>query len=207
MSLRHQHVPLYACWVTPGVQGGERGSGPRAGHMARQRGDRGRDGGVCVRWPQLSKDEIEEVTEVFDLFDFWDGRDGAVDAAKTGDMLYCLGLNPTMTTIMKNGGVEKFGEKNYKLEEFLPIYQTVMQIKDTGTYADFMEAFKTFDREGQGFISSAELRHVLTSLGDRLTDTQMDDIIKCTDLREDLEGNVKYEDFISKVMAGPYPDK
>ncbi|XP_071104326.1 myosin essential light chain, striated adductor muscle-like [Haliotis cracherodii] len=161
----------------------------------------------AISMPQLSKDEIEEVTEVFDLFDFWDGRDGAVDAAKTGDMLYCLGLNPTMTTIMKNGGVEKFGEKNYKLEEFLPIYQTVMQIKDTGTYADFMEAFKTFDREGQGFISSAELRHVLTSLGDRLTDTQMDDIIKCTDLREDLEGNVKYEDFISKVMAGPYPDK
>lgn len=28
-----------------------------------------------------------------------------------------------------------------------------------------MEAFKTFDREGQGFIAAAELRHVLTSLG------------------------------------------
>ena len=33
-----------------------------------------------------------------------------------------------------------------------------------------MEAFKTFDREGQGFISSAEMRHVLTSLGMYATD-------------------------------------
>ena len=36
---------------------------------------------------------------------------------------------------------------------------------DTGTFADFMEAFKTYDREGQGFINAAELRHVLCSLG------------------------------------------
>ena len=36
---------------------------------------------------------------------------------------------------------------------------------DSGTFADFMEAFKTYDREGQGFINAAELRHVLCSLG------------------------------------------
>ena len=57
------------------------------------------------------------------------------------------------------------GEKQYKFEEILPIYKAVSDETDTGTFADFMEAFKTFDREGQGFISSAEMRHVLTSLG------------------------------------------
>ena len=36
---------------------------------------------------------------------------------------------------------------------------------DTGTFADFMEGFKTFDREGQGYISAAEVRHVLTCMG------------------------------------------
>lgn len=57
------------------------------------------------------------------------------------------------------------GEKAYKFEEFLPIYSAVSKEKDTGTFADFNEAFKTFDREGQGFISAAEMRHVLTCLG------------------------------------------
>ena len=57
------------------------------------------------------------------------------------------------------------GEKAYKLEEFLPIYENISKEKDTGTFADFNEAFKTFDREGQGYMSAAELRHVLTGLG------------------------------------------
>lgn len=57
------------------------------------------------------------------------------------------------------------GEKQYKFEEILPIYKAVSAETDVGTFADFMEAFKTFDREGQGYIAAAELRHVLTNLG------------------------------------------
>ena len=60
------------------------------------------------------------------------------------------------------------GEKQYKFEEILPIYKHANDAAEAGTFADFMEAFKTFDREGQGFINAAEMRHVLTSLGKRL---------------------------------------
>lgn len=58
------------------------------------------------------------------------------------------------------------GEKQFAFDEILPLYAAVSKITDTGTFADFMEAFKTYDREGQGFISGAELRHVLQSLGE-----------------------------------------
>nr|prf myosin:SUBUNIT=essential light chain [Macrocallista nimbosa] len=151
----------------------------------------------------LSESEIEDAREVFDLFDFWDGRDGEVDAFKLGDLLLrCLGHNPTNAIVSKHG-TEKMGEKSYKFEEFIPLYKELMNEKDTGTFADFMEAFKTFDREGQGFISGAELRHLLTSLGEKLTDMECDDILRYIDLTEDLEGNVKYEECINKVMAGP----
>ncbi|KAF6780459.1 hypothetical protein AHF37_00064 [Paragonimus kellicotti] len=66
-----------------------------------------------------------------------------------------------------------------------------------------MEAYKTFDREGQGFISAAEMRHVLTGYGERLDDKEVDQIVKFIDLHEDLDGNIKYEELIKRVLAGP----
>jgi len=151
----------------------------------------------------LSSGDIEDVREVFDLFDFWDGRDGLVDGAKLGDFLRCCGLNPTNEVVVTNGGTQKLGEKQYKFEEILPIYKTCSGGADPGTFADFMEAFKTFDREGQGSIAAAELRHVLCMLGERLTDKDVDHIFKFTGTDVDLDGNIKYEEFIKKVMAGP----
>merc|ERR1712029_1128250 len=152
---------------------------------------------------ELDSSDIEDIQEVFDLFDFWDGRDGLVDAGKIGDFLRCCGLNPTNEVVLKNGGVSKMGEKQYKFEEILPIYQAVAKETDTGTFADFMEAFKTFDREGQGFISSAEFRHVVGNLGEKMNFEDVDNILKWADTTEDLDGNLKYEEFIKKVMAGP----
>jgi len=151
----------------------------------------------------LSRDEIEDITEVFDLFDFWDGRDGDVDAAKTSDMMYCLGLNPTLEQCLQNGGTEKLGEKGYKLEEFLPIFSQISKIAESGTFADFNEAFKTFDREGQGLMSAAEMYNVLTMLGERLKESEVNEIFKFTETKEDLDGNIKYADLINKILAGP----
>jgi len=149
----------------------------------------------------LSSSEIEDVREVFDLFDFWDGRDGMVDGAKVADFLRCCGLNPTNNLVEKNGGTKKLGDKQYKFEEILPIYDVVNKETDTGTMADFMEGMKTFDREGQGFISGAEMRSVLTLMGERLTDSEVDEILRATETQEDLDGNIKYEEFIKKTMA------
>ncbi|CAH8614066.1 unnamed protein product [Dicrocoelium dendriticum] len=151
----------------------------------------------------LSKSEVEDIREVFDLFDFWDGRDSLIDAVKVGDLLRCSGINPTIALTVKHGATLKKGEKQYKFDEFLPCYESILKEKQTGTFADYMEAFKTFDREGQGIISAAEMRHVLTGYGERLEDSEVDQIVKCIDLHEDLDGNIKYEELIKKVLAGP----
>ena len=44
------------------------------------------------------------------------------------------------------------------------------KMKDTDTEEELIEAFKVFDRDGNGLISAAELRHVMTNLGEKLTD-------------------------------------
>lgn len=50
---------------------------------------------------------------------------------------------------------------------------------------------RVFDKNNDGLISSTELRHVMTSLGERLSDAEVDDMIKEADT--DGDGMVNYE--------------
>ena len=57
------------------------------------------------------------------------------------------------------------GSKRVTFEEFLPCFLSCSQKKEQGSMEDFIEGLRVFDKDGNGFINSAELRHVLTSLG------------------------------------------
>ena len=56
---------------------------------------------------------------------------------------------------------------------------------------EVIEAFRVFDREGNGFINAAEIRRVMTNLGDKLVDEEVDEMIREADL--DGDGQVNYE--------------
>lgn len=47
----------------------------------------------------------------------------------------------------------------------MPIYQAISKNRSSNTAEDFNEGLRHFDKDGNGYISSAELRHLLTSLG------------------------------------------
>lgn len=56
-------------------------------------------------------------------------------------------------------------DERISFEVFLPIYQVISKNRSSNTAEDFNEGLRHFDKEGNGFISSAELRHLLTTLG------------------------------------------
>merc|ERR1719320_389990 len=68
-------------------------------------------------------------------------------------------------------------------------------MKDTDSEEEIREAFRVFDKDGNGFISAAELRHVMTNLGEKLTDEEVDEMIREADI--DGDGQVNYEGKLS----------
>ncbi|XP_041371693.1 myosin-2 essential light chain-like [Gigantopelta aegis] len=145
---------------------------------------------------KLSEDQIYEIQETFNLFD--QRGDGKIAGHQLGDVLRALGQNPTEGEIRKCGFSQN-PDARIAFEIFLPILSTISKNRVQAQYEDFVEGFKVFDKEQNGCIQSAELRHILCSLGDKLTDEECDQLFAGQD---DSQGNIMYEDFIKMVMNG-----
>lgn len=151
---------------------------------------------TASKMSQLTEDQLAEVQETFNLFD--QRGDGKIAAAQLGDVLRALGQNPTEIEVKKCGYANN-PDARISFEVFIPILQTISKNRDHATFDDFVEGLKMFDKDQNGFITSAELRHILTSLGDRLSDEDVDQLFQGV---EDSQGNINYEEFIKMVMNG-----
>ena len=57
-----------------------------------------------------------------------------------------------------------------------------------------------FDRDGNGLISAVELRHVMTNLGKKLTEDELDEMIREADIDGDGR-HINYEEFIRMMVS------
>ncbi|VAH41966.1 unnamed protein product [Triticum turgidum subsp. durum] len=144
---------------------------------------------------QLTDDQIAEFKEAFSLFDK-DG-DGCITTKELGTVMRSLGQNPTEAELQDMiNEVDADGNGTIDFPEFLNLMARKM--KDTDSEEELKEAFRVFDKDQNGFISAAELRHVMTNLGEKLTDEEVDEMIREADV--DGDGQINYEEFVKVMM-------
>jgi calmodulin len=62
-----------------------------------------------------------------------------------------------------------------------------------------MDSFKVFDKDNNGKVSVSELKHVMTKMGESLTNAEVEGILKEAEI--DSDGNINYEDFVNHLVG------
>lgn len=114
-----------------------------------------------------------EYKEAFALFD--KKGTGTISRESLGDLLRALGQNPTQAEV---ADLANAAPKDIDYASFLNILNRPNGFKPAGTPEEFIRGFQVFDKDGNGFIGAGELRYVLTSLGEKLSDDEMDELLK-----------------------------
>ena len=70
-------------------------------------------------------------------------------------------------------------------------------MKDPEIEEEIRQAFKKFDKDGNGFVSKHELRQAMTNIGHKFTVEEVDKMFKSADTNSD--GRVNIEEFIKAV--------
>ena len=93
--------------------------------------------------------------------------DGNITGDELGTVMRALGLNPTnaqVKELVKN----EAGSGPINFDTFLKIYKKRAKSND-GEEQQIREAFKVLDKNGTGLIEVADLRHIVTTIGEKLT--------------------------------------
>ena len=144
---------------------------------------------------QLTEEQIVELKKAFSLFDK-DGN-GSITTKELRTVKRSVGQNHTEEEAGEM--IDEFdddGNGTIDFTEFCTMMAPI--IKESNSGGDIRTTFQMFDKDGNGFISPAELKYVLTNICNKLTIEEVDELIREVDC--DGDGQVNYEEFI-KMMA------
>lgn len=145
----------------------------------------------------FTESDIEEFRDCFSL-NTKDKHITSVEQLIT--IMRSLAFSPTIVEAQKYF-VENHKEGRIDFATFVSILDKHSRLEKC--QQDIVDAFKAHDRSGEGVVSAAELRHILTQFGDKMSSAEVDKLFR--DAGVQSSGQVRYDDII-KVLLTPLPD-
>lgn len=91
------------------------------------------------------------------------------------------------------------GNGTIDFEEFIQMMPAASKNERDGNAEDEMlEAFQIFDTDGNGNISADELRQIMANLGEKLTEEEVEAMVKEADI--DGDGEINYDEFVRMMF-------
>ena len=94
--------------------------------------------------------------------------------------------------------VDKNNDGKIEFAEFLTIMLMMETVQDEEDQ-ELVEAFRVFDVNHEGTLWRDELESVLTSIGDKLDKTEIDQLVLLADIDDD--GHIDYQEFVKMIFC------
>ncbi|KAA8581610.1 calcium-binding protein 5a [Etheostoma spectabile] len=145
---------------------------------------------------QLVDDEIDELRDAFNEFD--KDKDGLISCKDLGNLMRTMGYMPTemeLIELSQNINMNLGGKVDF--EDFVELMAPKLLAETAGMIGmkELKDAFKEFDMDGDGEITTEELRLAMTKLmGEHMSRREIDAIVKEAD--DNGDGTVDFEEFV-----------
>jgi len=137
--------------------------------------------------------------KAFDMFD--QQKTGAIHTSKVSTILRTLGQSfeeKELQELIKEIDADGSGELEF--DEFLALTAKFLVEEDAeAMQEELRDAFRMYDKEGNGYIKTAQLKEILRALDDKLTDDELDEMI--AEIDTDGSGTVDFDEFM-EMMTG-----
>lgn len=147
---------------------------------------------------KLDDEQLAELREIFRSFD--KNNDGSLTQLELGS----LGLKPSSDQL--DALIQKADTNSNGLVEFSEFVALVapelLSAKSPYTEAQLRQLFRLFDRDGNGFITAAELAHSMAKLGHALTVEELTGMIKEADT--DGDGRISFQEFSQAITSAAF---
>ncbi|KAL5710230.1 putative calcium-binding protein cml18 [Ranunculus cassubicifolius] len=151
---------------------------------------------------ELDDDQIAELREIFRSFDR--NNDGSLTQLELGSLLRSLGLKPSgdqLEALIQKADINSNGLVEFS--EFVALVAPdLLPAKSPYTEDQLKKLFKIFDRDGNGYITAAELAHSMAKLGHALTAKELTGMIKEADT--DGDGCINFAEFSQAITSAAF---